>query len=366
MAVKNYVWGAGVTIESGGFDGEKITISDGTQTKPYTNHTSDPKPTTFWFDEHTSTSETGSATYTYTYQDLDFPVAFLSEVALTIRDSWTVSVNPVTNKMRITVETTFVSGSRTLTSSGTPSTPLTWWHIIKRSAGGQSLIPDFTDSSRTSHPMSELSNKNLGQYTYELSPGTSTSQASVWYRNVTDGYQTLPWPNIYTDIFGIGIHFKNILPPPTTYKIIYDANGGSGAPMQQTASTAEGSYTFTVSSGTPTWGSYKFLGWSRTQYSRTCTDADVEYRAGDVITLQEANPTLTLYACWEKDYRPGQIIDNNGIWQSHNRPTGADNVYTGSSWNTMRTIDGAVGTDNPPYMRHTSEWKNQRKIGNNA
>lgn len=65
------------------------------------------------------------------------------------------------------------------------------------------------------------------------------------------------------------------------------------------------------------------------------------------------------------DYRPGQILDNNKIWQSHNRSGGADNIYTGSDWRTMRTENGAVGTDNPPYMRHTSEWKNQRKIGAN-
>lgn len=65
------------------------------------------------------------------------------------------------------------------------------------------------------------------------------------------------------------------------------------------------------------------------------------------------------------DYRPGQILDNNSIWQSHNRTSGADNVFNGSGWQTMRTDDGAVGTDNPPYMRHSSEWKNQRKIGAN-
>lgn len=65
------------------------------------------------------------------------------------------------------------------------------------------------------------------------------------------------------------------------------------------------------------------------------------------------------------DYRPGQILDNNSMWQSHNRTSGADNIYTGSVWQTMRTSDGAVGQNNPPLIRHTSSWYNERKIGAN-
>lgn len=65
------------------------------------------------------------------------------------------------------------------------------------------------------------------------------------------------------------------------------------------------------------------------------------------------------------DYRPGKIWDGSA-WQSHNRPSGAANVYNGSTWNTMRTVDGGAGTGNPPSIRYSSDWKNMRKIGNNA
>lgn len=65
------------------------------------------------------------------------------------------------------------------------------------------------------------------------------------------------------------------------------------------------------------------------------------------------------------DYRPGQILDNASTWQSHNRPTGADNIYTGSEWRTMRTQDGGTGQNNPPLIRNASGWRNQRKIGAN-
>lgn len=45
--------------------------------------------------------------------------------------------------------------------------------------------------------------------------------------------------------------------------------------------------------------------------------------------------------------------------------TGAADIYTSSSSkNTMRTQDGGVGTNNPPYTRHNDDtWRNQRKIG---
>lgn len=66
------------------------------------------------------------------------------------------------------------------------------------------------------------------------------------------------------------------------------------------------------------------------------------------------------------DYRPGKIMDNGNTWQSHNRTGGADNVWNGSSWQTMRTDNGPTGQGNPPYMRHQSDWRNQRKIGANS
>ena len=44
---------------------------------------------------------------------------------------------------------------------------------------------------------------------------------------------------------------------------------------------------------------------------------------------------------------------------------GATDIYTSAtSKNTMRTQDGGVGTNNPPYTRHNDDtWRNQRKTG---
>ena len=63
------------------------------------------------------------------------------------------------------------------------------------------------------------------------------------------------------------------------------------------------------------------------------------------------------------DYVPGDTYDN-GQWWSHDRNGGAAKLYTGSSWSeNMRTINGAVGTDNPPLIKHDDAWKNMRLIG---
>lgn len=147
-----------------------------------------------------------------------------------------------------------------------------------------------------------------------------------------------------------------------TARIHLDMNGGSGGPSDATAIDYTDTQTLTVPDGAPTWGDYIFLGWSRTQYSRSCTPEDVEYVAGDTITIQKSSPTITLYAVWMKDYRPGAVL-TSGEWKSTNRTDGKCHVKQNGSWVEMRTIDGGSGEGNPPSRRTGGVWKNQYKIG---
>lgn len=80
-----------------------------------------------------------------------------------------------------------------------------------------------------------------------------------------------------------------------------------------------------------------------------------EFRIGLFVT----NPNLPTY-------RPGKILDNADHWQSHNRSGGADNVYTGSFWQTMPTAAGHEKSDNPPLIMTNSNFVNMLKIGENA
>lgn len=74
---------------------------------------------------------------------------------------------------------------------------------------------------------------------------------------------------------------------PETYTVSYDANGGTGAPSNQTKTYG---VSLTLSSQKPTKLGYEFLGWS------TTTSVSVpEYASGDSYTEDKG---VTLYAVW--------------------------------------------------------------------
>lgn len=63
------------------------------------------------------------------------------------------------------------------------------------------------------------------------------------------------------------------------------------------------------------------------------------------------------------DYRP-KAVYANGQWNSCNRDNGRLDIYTGSSWQEMRTVGGPDESGDPPEIYNGSSWKNQRLIGN--
>ena len=85
-----------------------------------------------------------------------------------------------------------------------------------------------------------------------------------------------------------------------TYTVKYNANGGSGAPGQQTKTYG---VTLTLSSTKPTRTNYTFKGWGTSSGSTT-----VAYAAGDSYT---ANASVTLYAIWELNYTKPKITSVN-------------------------------------------------------
>ena len=74
-----------------------------------------------------------------------------------------------------------------------------------------------------------------------------------------------------------------------TYKVKFDANGGSGAPAAQTKTYGK---TLTLSSTSPTLTGHTFQGWA------TSKDGSAAYQPGGNYT---ANKAVTLYAVWEKN-----------------------------------------------------------------
>lgn len=78
------------------------------------------------------------------------------------------------------------------------------------------------------------------------------------------------------------------VPAKPSYKVAYNANGGSGAPGSQTKWYGTN---LTLSSTKPTRTGYKFQGWGT-----SASDTTVDYAAGATYS---ANAAITLYAIWK-------------------------------------------------------------------
>ena len=102
---------------------------------------------------------------------------------------------------------------------------------------------------------------------------------------------TFDWSWYNEGILNDTIIFYAVWEKVDTYKISYNANGGTGAPSSQTKTYGQ---TLTLSSTKPTRSGYTFLGWST---SSTATKAT--YSAGGSFTIDE---DTTLYAVWSKNH----------------------------------------------------------------
>lgn len=91
-----------------------------------------------------------------------------------------------------------------------------------------------------------------------------------------------------------------------TYTISYNANGGSGAPANQTKRYGT---TLTLSSTKPTWSGHTFLAWGKS----SARDAPVAYNAGGSYT---ENASRTLYAIWivtASFYSKGELYSQSSV-----------------------------------------------------
>lgn len=114
-----------------------------------------------------------------------------------------------------------------------------------------------------------------------------------------------------------------------TYTVRYNANGGSGAPSEQTKTYGK---TLTLSSTEPTRTNYTFKGWATTASSTT-----VKYEAGGSYA---SNVAITLYAVWELSYIKPQITNLSASRCDSSGKTGDDGTYAliKFSWSTSIAI----------------------------
>ena len=99
------------------------------------------------------------------------------------------------------------------------------------------------------------------------------------------------------DITLYAIWDKHDDPTPTTYKLIFDPNGGKGDAKSVPCSIIAGNCTVEIrASYAPERDDYSFLGWSD---DKNATTADPQYGVGKVITLSGSDKTI--YAVWTPD-----------------------------------------------------------------
>lgn len=123
-----------------------------------------------------------------------------------------------------------------------------------------------------------------------------------------------------------------------TYTVKFNANGGSGAPGNQTKTYGK---TLTLSSTKPTRTNYTFKGWGTSASATT-----VAYAAGGSYT---ANAAITLYAIWELSYVKPKIYNVSIQRCNSTGDTTATSGYNGLvsfEWETTYAVSAV-----------TIEWK---------
>nr|DAO53480.1 MAG TPA: hypothetical protein [Caudoviricetes sp.] len=116
-----------------------------------------------------------------------------------------------------------------------------------------------------------------------------------------------------------------------TFAVKYDANGGTGAPADQTKTYG---VDLKLSSTKPTKTNYNFLGWGTSAASTT-----VAYAAGATYT---GNAAITLYAIWELAYVAPRITNYTVDRCTSNGTISEEGTYAivNFKWATDKTVTG--------------------------
>lgn len=154
-------------------------------------------------------SATGSKTATYYYHD-SWPADNnnSSRVEVDVTDSWEILSVDDRNFMTIQVTTSVTRIARRLYAGNPGSGLIHLW--VKDKENGTTFFETANSDVQATETLSN--GFVIGTHTYVLEPAQTVGRGSVWYRSTWVGYESLPIPNTYTDVFWMGVNFRNILP----------------------------------------------------------------------------------------------------------------------------------------------------------
>ena len=109
------------------------------------------------------------------------------------------------------------------------------------------------------------------------------------------------------------------VPEEGTYTLIYDANGGSFGNNEETLTIpnlSADTYTLTATDGynEPTNGNYVFIGWSTAPSGSPIGAGEEIPDCITEVTLNDANPTQTVYAVWGEDANDDNVADAQQVF----------------------------------------------------
>ncbi len=132
----------------------------------------------------------------------------------------------------------------------------------------------------------------------------------------------------------------------STFKLSFNANGGTGAPSAQSCTTTASSCSVTVPSTKPTRTNYTFKGWAT-----TTSASAAKYNPGDSVALSK---NTTIYAVWKNNYTikfngngstSGSMSNLAMVYGTAKNLTANTFVKTGytfSGWNTKADGSGTA------------------------
>lgn len=182
------------------------------------------------------------------------------------------------------------------------------------------MIASSGGSSATINKFGTKASSGSGSFTgtYSISGnGAATKTITVTFKNYNDDNG---------DSATKTVSFTVTVPAWTSYTITYNANGGSGAPGNQTKWKDQ---TLTLSSTKPTRTGYSFLGWSTSSSATSAT-----YSAGGSYTT---NVAATLYAVWKANTYTVKYNANGGTGAPANQTKTYGKTLTLSTTTPTRT-----------------------------
>lgn len=226
------------------------------------------------------------------------PFGVALDITATAATVTRTSATQYTVKINVSWET-YYSGAQTnygmTATSGGATTTISAFNGTKRSSGSGTLTGTYSISGN----------------------GSASKTVSVTFKNFNTDNGDSATKNV---------SFTVTVPAWTSYKITYNANGGSGAPSAQTKWKDQ---TLTLSVTKPTRTGYTFLGWSTSSTATTAT-----YSAGGSYT---ANSGATLYAVWKALTYTVSYNANGGTGPPANQTKTYGKTLTLSSTKPTRT-----------------------------